>query len=109
VQGGQSFVGAGQFAEGEGGPAGRPAEVGEVLLDVELFLFGGDDDGVGVGLLLDCGGGEVGRVALDDVVGGARQSLLVEAVLEDVALRCHECNLNDAQAIEANLQVIRYT
>jgi hypothetical protein len=40
-------------------------------LQVQLFLLGGDDDGVGVGLLLHGGGGEVGRIALDDVIGGA--------------------------------------
>lgn len=64
-----------------------------MLLYIELFLFGRYDDCIRVGLLVDGGGCEVGGVAFDDVIGSASETLLVETVLEDVALRCHECNL----------------
>ena len=43
----------------------------------------GNDDLVGVGLDGVGMAGELGGVALDDVVGGARESLFVETVLED--------------------------
>jgi hypothetical protein len=38
VEGGEAFVRAGEVAEGEGGAAAGLAEVGEVVLAVELFL-----------------------------------------------------------------------
>ena len=62
-----------------------------------LDVLWGDDDGVGVWLDCVVVGWELRGVALDDVVGGACESFLVEAVLEYGALGFvfdrHECNL----------------
>ena len=49
-------------------------------------VLGGNDNLVGVGFDSVGMAGELGGVALDDVVGGARESLFVEAVLENGAL-----------------------
>lgn len=49
-------------------------------------ILGGNDNFVSVGLNGVGVAGELGGVALDDMVGGARESLFVEAVLEDGAL-----------------------
>ena len=49
-------------------------------------VLGGNDNLVGVGLNGIGMAGELGGIALDDVVGGARKSLFVETVLEDGAL-----------------------
>ena len=49
-------------------------------------VLGGNDNLVGVGLNGIGMAGELGGIALDDVVGGARESLFVETVLEDGAL-----------------------
>lgn len=60
-----------------------------MLLEINLLLLCRNDHRIGVGLLLDGAPREIGGVPLDDVVGGAREALLVEAVLEDVALGRH--------------------
>ena len=50
------------------------------------YVLRGDDYFVGVGLD-GRGGGELGGVAIDDVIGGFGEPLFVEAVLEDGSFR----------------------
>lgn len=94
MQGRQSLVSYRNFPKGKGLAGCTPPEIRQVLLEINLLLLCRNDHRIGVRLLLDGICREVGGVSPDDVVGGAREALLVEAVLEDVALRCHiECNL----------------
>jgi hypothetical protein len=76
-------VGAHETQESERAPVAALAEVGEVLLRVDLqFLRRGR---LGLRVLLGRGC-EVGGVGVDEFLAGPGEAFLVEAVLEDVAL-----------------------
>ena len=68
VQCRQSLVGDRHLPKGKGLPRGSPAEIGQILLEIYLFLLGRDDHRIGVGLLFEGRDGQVGGVSLDDVV-----------------------------------------